>query len=153
MKKNPVEKLIRERLQPGALSSEGFLGHDDRAIADIIAADVAEIEAAGLTVELVGDFLELIHQETDRNWEGEVPMFGGKITAHSIEVMGQISCPFECPVHCHKAVVEVHADGRCIKFTPLDAHMIRAHGFFEGKGSAYRIEPSDLIWLYNLCKS
>ena len=38
MKKNPAEKIIRERLEPGALSIDGFLGHDERPIADIIAA-------------------------------------------------------------------------------------------------------------------
>ncbi|MFC1467258.1 hypothetical protein ACFLQY_00995 [Verrucomicrobiota bacterium] len=152
MKKNPAEKLIRERLEPGALSVDGFLGHDDRPISDIIAADVGEIEAAGLTVEEVGGFLEEIHREADRSWEGAVSMFDGKITARSIEVMGVIPCPFECSAHCHKALIEVHAGERCIQFTPLDAHMIRDHGFFEGKGSEYRIPPKDLIWLYRLCK-
>lgn len=36
-------------------------------------------------------------------------------------------------------------------FTPLDAHLIAEHGFFEGKGSPYRIEPKELISLYRLC--
>lgn len=152
MKKNPEDKLIRERLEPGALSANGFLGHDDRPIRDIIAADVAEVEAAGLTLVELGGLLELIHQESDRNWEGAVPMFGGKITAQSMEVMGTIPCPFECPAHCHKAVIEVRAADRCIQFTPLDAHLIREHGFFEGKGAAHRLSPQDLIWLYQLCK-
>jgi hypothetical protein len=35
-----------------------------------------------------------------------------------------------------------------LTYTPLDAHLIAAHGFFEGKGSPYRIEPADLIALY-----
>lgn len=151
MKKNPAEKMIRDRLEPGALSIDGFLGRDDRPIADIIAADVAEVEAAGLTKEQLGDFLELIHQEADRNWEGVVPMFGGKITARSVEVKGAIPCPFNCDARCHKALIEVVAGDRCIQFTPLDAHMIREHGFFEGKGSPYRLPPKDLIWLYQLC--
>ena len=79
-------------------------------------------------------------------------MFGGKITARAIEVMGMIPCPFECPAHCHKAIIEVQAGERSLQFTPLDAHMIREHGFFEGKGAEYRIQPKALIWLYLRCQ-
>ena len=39
MKQNPAEQTIRERLEPGHISVEGFLGHDERPLSDIIAAD------------------------------------------------------------------------------------------------------------------
>ena len=51
MKENPAEQTIRDRLGPGLISVEGFLGNDKRPLADIIAADVGEVEAAGLTTE------------------------------------------------------------------------------------------------------
>jgi hypothetical protein len=34
--------------------------------------------------------------------------------------------------------------GRTISWTDLNIHMIEAHGFFEGKGSFFRIEPIEL---------
>ncbi len=154
MKHNPADQLIRDRLEAGALSIEGFLGTDDRPIADIIAADTGTVEAESLTVETLGDFLEHLHVTGDGGWESRVPMYDGKISVRSDETLGQIPCPFACGASCHKSIITVkNADGENILiFTPLDAHLISAHGFFEGKGSAYRIEPKELIELYRLCE-
>lgn len=153
MKHNPAEQIIRDRLEPGHISIEGFLGHDDRTISDIVAADTGEVEAAGLTTEALGAFLEHLHVTGDGGWESRVPMYDGKISVRSDETLGQIPCPFACGAHTHKSVITVKdADGEnLLIFTPLDAHLIEAHGFFEGKGSPYRIEPAELIALYRLC--
>ena len=150
---NPADQMIRDRLEPGHLSIDGFLGNDDRPIADIIAADTGEVEAAGYTVKQLGDFLEHLHVTGDGGWESRVPMYDGKISVRSDETLGAIPCPFACGGHTHKAVITVKdaAGENLLIFTPLDAHLIEAHGFFEGKGSPYRIEPKELIALYELC--
>ena len=155
MKHNPADQPIRDRLEAGALSIEGFLGTDDRPLADIIAADTGTVEAEGLTVEVLGDFLEKLHVTADGGWESRVPMYDGKISVRSDETLGQTPCPFACGGQCHKAIITVKdADGEdLLKFTPLDAHLISAHGFFEGLGSAYRIDPKELIELYCLCEA
>lgn len=153
MKENPAEQPIRNRLEAGALSIAGFLGNDRRPIAEIIATDTGLVEAEGLTVEALGEFLEALHVAADGGWESRVPLYGGAISVRADETLGQIPCPFACGAQCHKAVIGVKdADGNdLLHFTPLDAHLISAHGFFEGTGSAYRIEPSDLIALYRRC--
>jgi hypothetical protein len=153
MKENPAEQTIRERLEPGRISVEGFLGNDTRPLVDIIAADTGEVEAAGLSIEQLGEFLETLHLIADEGWEGRVPAFGGKITVRSDETLGQIPCPFACGEHCHKSVIGVKdADGNdLLSYTPLGAHLIRKHGFFEGKGAPNRIEPKTLIALYRRC--
>ena len=154
MKHNPAEQLTRDRLEPGHISIEGFLGTDDRPLADIIAADTGEVEAEGLTIEKLGNFLEKLHITADGGWESRVPMFDGKISVRADETLGQIPCPFACGAQCHKAVITVKdANGEnLVIFTPLDAHLIATHGFFEGKGSHYRIEPAELIKLFRLCE-
>jgi len=153
MKENPAEQIIRDRLEPGQLSVEGFLGNDKRPIADIIAADTGVVEAAELTVKQLGEFLEKLHVTADGGWEGRVPMYDGKISVRSDETLGQIPCPFACGTSCHKAVITVkNADGEnLLIFTPLAAHLISTHGFFEGKGSPCRIEPKELIKLFHHC--
>jgi len=153
MKENPADQNLRDRLEPGLISVEGFLGNDKRPLADIIAADTGTVEAEGLTVEALGDFLEKLHVTADAGWEGRVPMFDGKISVRSDETLGQIPCPFACGAQCHKAEVAVKdaAGNDLLRFTPLDAHLISAHGFFEGKGSHYRIEPAELIDLFRRC--
>nr|HPQ81909.1 hypothetical protein [bacterium] len=44
-----------------------------------------------------------------------------------------------------KGAVELTlADGSPLQFTALGIHLIAAHGFYQGHGSAYRLEPSDV---------
>jgi hypothetical protein len=153
MKENPISQNIRTRLEPGHISVDGFLGDDKRPIADIIAADTGTVEAAGLTARQLGDFLESLHRTGDAGMEGRVPAFGGNVTVRSDETLGQIPCPFACGASCHKAEVAVKdPDGNdLLRFTPLAAHLISEHGFFEGKGSPHRIDPQRLIELYRYC--
>jgi hypothetical protein len=40
--------------------------------------------------------------------------------------------------------------GEEIRWTALNIHMIKEHGFYEGKGSPFRIEPLDLIRVLEL---
>jgi len=153
MKENPADQNTRDRLQPGQISIDGFLGNDKRPIADIIAADEGETEAADYTAKQLGGFLESLHQTGDAGWEARVPAFDGKVTVRSDETLGQVPCPFACGASCHKAeiVVKDPNGGDLLRFTPLQAHMIAEHGFFEGKGSPHRIEPEKLIELYRYC--
>jgi hypothetical protein len=153
MKENPTDQNTRNRLEPGQLSVEGFLGSDKRPIGDIVAADSGEVEAAGLTTKQLGDFLEGLHLTGDAGMEGRVPAFGGNVTVRSDETLGQIPCPFACGASCHKAEIAVKdPDGSdLLRFTPLAAHLIAEHGFFEGKGSPHRIAPKRLIEIYRRC--
>ena len=47
----------------------------------------------------------------------------------------------------HKIVATVQnkALNKKLTYTQLNVHMIRDHGFFEGKGSIYRLEPEELV--------
>ncbi|NQT54365.1 hypothetical protein HQ576_20070, partial [bacterium] len=38
-------------------------------------------------------------------------------------------------------------DGATLRFTALSIHLIRAHGFYQGRGAPYRLEPTQLAEL------
>ena len=48
MKMSPEYVRAQENMQPGVITSDGFLGDDRRPIVEIIAADEAEMEREGL---------------------------------------------------------------------------------------------------------
>lgn len=148
MKRNPAEQAIRDRMQAGALSRDGFLGADTRNLDDIIAADLAVVEEAGLTTDQLADLLDALHAAADEELERPVALAAGRVTAQLTEVMGRIPCPFACGHRSHKAVIEVRFGNKLLMVTPLNAHLIRAHGFFQGKGASFRLEPADLVALY-----
>lgn len=152
MKANPLHAASRRRLAPGRLSSAGFLGPDTRPIDEIVAADQAELAEAGLTVEQVADLLDELHAAADAGLEAPSDACDGRATAAIVEGMGRIPCPFACGFRGHKAVIHVQAGDVELRFTPLHSHLIRQHGFLQGRGSEFRLEPRDLAALFRACR-
>jgi len=150
MKKNPVFQAARERMEPGRLSRDGFLGVDERSIEDIVAADVAVLEQEGVTADELADFLDDVHVAADAALEAPRRLYGGRLTVQLVEVMGRISCPFACGFRTHKANIQITAAGQTVTVTPMQAHLIRDHGFFQGRGGEFRVEPQELVALYRL---
>ena len=62
-------------------------------------------------------------------------------------VRGKLPSPFGGPGMYDKVNTTVvnKALGREITYTDLHIHFVKDHGFYEGKGSPYRLEPQDLI--------
>jgi hypothetical protein len=152
MKPNPANQHTREMMARGRLARDGFLGDDTRTLDDIIAADEAVLESEGVSRADLADLLDELHEAADEALETPRELFDGRVTVQLIEVMGRIPCPFGCGVPEHKAAIQVTAGDIVFTFTPLHAHLIREHGFFQGKGSWFRLEPLELIALYRLCR-
>jgi len=152
MKADPSESRVRDRMRPGVLSRDGFLGSDPRNIGDIVAEDMAELEGMGVTREEIADLFERIHRAVDQSPETPVRLCGGRIIAEATEVMGRIPCPFACGFRAHKAVITVRTGDRVLRITPIGIHLIGRHGFFQGRGAPFRIEPRDAAALVLACR-
>lgn len=151
MTTNSTDQPLRECLAAGCLSRDGFLGTDPRPMADIVAADLAELRAAGLTPGRVGDFLDAILAAADLAQEQEIHLCGGKVTVRFTPGMGLIPCPFACGFRGDKgAATVILPGGRHFLVSPLSAHLIREHGFFQGRNTAFRLEPADAVQLCRL---
>jgi hypothetical protein len=52
----------------------------------------------------------------------------------------------------HKIVATVTntKQNKELRYTQLNVHMIRDHGFFEGKGSVFRLEPEDVVTILDI---
>ena len=63
------------------------------------------------------------------------------------EVKGWLVCPWPHTGRFAKRVttVKLVQPAKSIQWSDLNIHLIAEHGFFEGKGSAFRIEPKELI--------
>lgn len=148
MKPNPAESAVRERMAPGALSRDGFLGTDARPLEDIISADMDALADAGVPREALAELLEDIHERADANQEAPLSLYGGAVTAQATEVRGRIPCPFGDGHLAHKAVIDIRGDGIELRVTPLGIHMLRDHGFLQGRGAEFRVAPEQLLRLW-----
>lgn len=144
MKQAPQLAQAQARMAPGVITLEGFLGTDSRSLGEILQDDDGEIRRLGLTHEAVGGALAALTERA-------VAAFGAPAAAGAYEVcacegMGVLPCPFVHPGLYPKAVIEARRTdtGERLTWTALQVHLIRAHGFYEGRGSSFRVGPAAL---------
>jgi len=77
---------------------------------------------------------------------GRPVRIGEHLTAVHREAMGRIPSPWPGEGVFPKGDVELtdRRTGRVLRFTPLSIRLIATHGFYEGRGSRYRLEPAEL---------
>lgn len=144
MKENPKDTLLRVDMEAGRLIKEGFLGEDERPISEIISADLDTL--ADLRVSHV-NLAKAMRKLTRKGMEGmgqEVD--AGDYLVTSEEYMGWLGCPFKDKRRAAKRnTLAVDKKTRAeMRWTDLSIHLIEAHAFFQGKGSAFRLEPGAL---------
>ena len=142
MKTNPRDIPVVESLRAGILSRDGFMGEDARPFTDIILDDAAQLSGLGTNaVELAEKMTALTKAGLEQI--GLPVQFGGySVTVE--EYMGKISCPFRDHRAAKRNTTLKNRKGEELVYTDLAVHLILKHGFFQGLGSPYRLEPAEL---------
>lgn len=146
MKQTPELDHAQRSMRPGAITHDGFLGTDTRKLADIIAEDDRTLTRLGTAHEAIAARMRELRKA------GEAGLGLPIRVAPHFEVVvedirGMLPCPFGHQGLFPKVNVTVRnlALNREVTFTELQRHLIEAHGFYQGRGSRYRIEPADLV--------
>jgi hypothetical protein len=147
MKLSPQDREIMDRMAPGVYCRDGFLGDDRRPLGEILDADRSAVEDAGTTHERIAAALAAILNQAEPACGAPVHV-AGNLTATFTEGMGRIPCPWGDGIF-HKGEVELtDAAGAVVaRFTPLSVHLIAAHGFYQGRGGPYRLDPAAIAEL------
>ncbi|MFO7660904.1 MAG: hypothetical protein R6V77_08320 [Candidatus Cloacimonadaceae bacterium] len=146
MKQTPLEEKITAKMQPGVITLNGFLGSDERHYHEIIEDDEKTLAAYGKTAEEIADRLDYFTKNSFESYMEHVII--DDIYEVETEVYrGKLPCPFSHPGIYRKTVTTLTnaKTGITLRWTGLNLHLIRQHHFFEGKGSAFRLEPDLLI--------
>ncbi len=146
MKQTPQEMRIQERLRPGVVSLEGFLGHDKRHYHDIIAEDLEKLKSSNKAKEEIADRMKYFTDKALMNNDEEAVIDRIYRVQYQTE-RGKIVSPFMDKGLIAKGIVTLRnlTNELEVTWTPLNISMIRYHGFFEGKGAKHRLEPEILI--------
>lgn len=146
MKQPPDIQKLEKLLRSSKLVAGGFLGDDRRGVIEIIEADATRLAELGVTArEVAARMLEV----TAAGMKGlGTPVRAG--TALEVTVddnRGLMICPWAHPGRYTKTVTTLRntETGKVLRWSNLSIHLIGEHGFFEGKGSAFRSEPEDLV--------
>jgi len=137
-----VSKNLRELLGPSQFSLEGFLGADGRTPEEIIKDDWAALQKLGVSKEAVASALRDIYVKGERALGNPVALSSSLTVVHE-EARGRIPSPFPGDGEFQKGQAKVSdaSTGQSLLITPLSIHLIEKHGFFQGRGSKYRVEP------------
>lgn len=146
MKKSPKEVKLEEILRSSKLVAGGFLGSDTRSISEIIEADATTLAKLQITAQQIADRIQKITNIATTalgNWI----TVDDKRTAKVEEAKGSMICPWGHIGKFAKRVTTVRLveSGQTAQWSDLSIHFIVEHGFFEGGGAMYRIDPEKLV--------
>ena len=145
MKQDPLLDGVREQMKPGIITRDGFLGDDARQLATILDEDQATVNRLGLDHETIATRLRQLMQKAREGLGTDVEV-DGKLLVRADDVRGDLPCPWPHGGLYAKTNVRVRniETGDTLMFTGLQIHLIGAHGFYEGRGSRFRLEPEKL---------
>ncbi|SDB39880.1 hypothetical protein SAMN05660653_01898 [Desulfonatronum thiosulfatophilum] len=141
-RRSPVDAQKFQQLSPSCFSARGFFGNDTRELEDIIADDQATLQRLGITMDLLVQALRSVYHaalQTEGEWADIAP----GVRAECLACRGRTPSPFpgEGTFPKHQVRVIREKDAQSFTITPLAIHLIEHHGFFQGVGSPFRIDP------------
>jgi len=146
LKRSPEAKRIEEVLRCSRIVAGGFLGVDPRILEEIIETDAATVIKLGATVPRIAARMREI---TDRGKAGlgTTVKLDERRQVVVDESRGETVCPWPHAGGYQKTITTVRRldTGATVRWSDLSLHFIEAHGFFQGRGSAFRVEPEDLV--------
>jgi hypothetical protein len=147
-------------MRPGKASSAGFLGKEE-SLLDVLAADN----------QYVVDELGLTHQELARHMHAmgaiakllgkagkpasvEFVYHGQRFLVRREDTRGSQPSPFDDGTSSGSNVEVKNLDnGKSIRYGLLVPFMVERYGFYEGKGTTYRVEPRQVIEVFGFLRA
>jgi len=146
---NSVDTMKSATVDPVMSGSEGrlrngnFLAGEERSLAQVLQDDAALVSRLGLDLTDITARLER-YFEIGRKGLGDPVLVDECLEVTVREDRGIMACPWGDHYAAPKAVVVVRnvTTGNVIQYSLLALHLIRAHGFFQGRRSPFRIDPT-----------
>jgi hypothetical protein len=142
---------LEKDMRPGGISTSGFLGPDEKLL-DVLAADNKfVVDDCGLTHQILARHLhELaaigLWQSARREDKKPFVYYGRRFQIQMKFSRGKQPSPFKDGTSSGtNAKLRNLDNGKEIYFGLLVPYMMERFGFYEGKGTAYRLEPSEIL--------
>jgi hypothetical protein len=154
---------LEDDMRPGALSRSGFLGKGERLL-DVLAADNQRVvDELGLThqtlalhlraVAAIGARLSAEAKGADRGSPRPFLYHGRKFKVKLVHYRGFQDSPFQDGTRTNTNATVWNLDnGKQLTYSLLVPDMIERYGFYEGKGTSYRVEPRAVLEVLDFLK-
>ncbi len=137
-------------MQAGVLTLKGFLGSDDRKLADILVADQQSFSRLGITPLQAAERLQQLADRGTDLMEEEI-LVENRYRIKVRDDRGKIPSPWGDGLF-EKGDVELvdNNTGETLKWNKLTLRLMSAHGFCGGVDSEYRLDPEKLVRILDL---
>ena len=141
MKMSPEYIHAQANMAPGEITAEGFLGTDQRLLADIIEADEEAMGSVNINFQQLGRRMQYLLNEGRKGLGDERTVDQWLVQVS--EARGFLPCPFEDGIF-RKLTATVTRQGVSLIYSDLSIHLAEKHHFLQGKGSPFRLEPQTI---------
>ncbi|HNS10449.1 MAG TPA: hypothetical protein PKN29_12160 [Candidatus Ozemobacteraceae bacterium] len=150
MKQTPELDLVQSKMQPGVLTLKGFLGSDDRKLADILVADQQSFSRLGITPLQAAERLQQLADLGADLMEEEI-LVESRYRIKVRDDRGKIPSPWGDGLF-EKGDVDLidNKTGETLKWNRLTLRLMSVHGFCGGIDSEYRLDPEKLVRILDL---
>jgi hypothetical protein len=145
---------LEKRMRPGQDSRAGFLGKDE-SLLEVLAADNRYVvDELGLSHQEIAKHLHIIGAIAAKQASTkavDILYRGQRLRLQSIHYKGFQDSPFDDGTKTSiDATVENVGSGKKLTFSLLLPHMIERYGFYEGKGTPYRVDSRAVLEVLEL---
>lgn len=141
MKMTPELKTAQANMAPGVIAAEGFLGRDTRPLSTILDEDMQLLRRLDINPNTVAEQLRYFMEQGQKGL-GEPITVDDEWIVKTDEARGQMACPWEDgTTRKINVTVERKETGETLFYTDMSIHLLEKHGFLEGRGSSFRLNP------------
>jgi hypothetical protein len=145
-------------MRPGKLSRAGFLGANEKLLEVLAADNRFVVEQQGLTHQELAKHLHVLAavgtwQEKHHELGTPFLYHGSKFKVTLLYFKGHVESPFEDDTKANtEATLKNVSGGKVVKYSLLLPHMMERYGFYEGKGTSYRVDPGKILEVLDFLK-
>jgi hypothetical protein len=149
---------LEKDMRPGASSTAGFLGKEESLLAVMAADNSYVVDELGLTHQELAKHLRAFErifllQFKEKGSAGAF-LYNGRAFGVGVESWFDLQgSPFgdNTATAVDVTVTNLH-NGKVLKYSGLVPLMMERYGFYEGKGTSYRVEPRDIVQTLDFLK-
>jgi hypothetical protein len=149
-----IEQLEKD-MRPKKVSASGFVGPDEKLLDILVADNRYVVDELGLTHQELARHLHAMGtigtwQQQHKQEGAEFIYRGKRFKVRVLHTLGSQPSPFrDGTASGSNAIVTNVENGKKLRYGLLVPYMVERYGFYEGKGTPYRLEPSAVVELFD----
>jgi hypothetical protein len=144
---------LEKDMRPGAWASKGFLGESDRLIDTLADDNHYIVDQLGLTHQEIAKHLRALGAAAEQAKSQEFRYHGRRFKATVRVSRWYQPSPFRDGTQTNALVIADNLDAdKRLEYSLLMPDLIERYGFYEGRGTPYRLDPKKIVEFLDFLK-